>query len=343
MPRDESAEDARRRRIWRIALAVALGFAIGEAQEQPFSFLTPLLAFQLLMKAPQAPSLRQGIGFVLAVTIASFAALSLANALQDRQFVYVIVLGLIFFVCFYLQMIGKGGPLPGLLLVCNAMVPVLSVISRDLAQDFVAVLILSAASAVLLAWLAHAVFPEPAQAPANGAGGPVAESPRAAIWTALASTLILMPGVIHYLANDSEASVVVLMTIIAILGQQAGMRRRAALGLLLGNLIGGLMASVAYYALVLAPSLPLLFLVVLAAGLVLVDAATRPTPAAGIFAVATPTFLILLGLGLTPITDGSGAAFVSRVVDVAFASLYALAGVVVLLPPTARAESHATS
>jgi hypothetical protein len=343
MPRDESADGARRRRIWRIALAVALGLAIGEAQEEPFSFLTPLLAFQLLMKAPQAPSLRQGIGFVLAVTIASFAALSLANSLQDRQLVYVIVLGLIFFGCFLLQIQGKGGPLPGLLLVCNAMVPVLSVISRDLAQDFVAVFILSTASAVLLAWLAHAAFPETAQETPAGADAPVAGDSGNAIRTALASTLVLMPAVIHYLANDNEASVVVLMTIIAILGQQAGMRRRAALGLLLGNLIGGLLASLAYYAVVLVPSLPLLFLVVLATGLLLAEAATRPTPAAGIFAVAIPTFLILLGLGLTPITDGSGAAFISRVIDVALASLYALAGMVLLLPLTARVERRVTT
>jgi hypothetical protein len=45
-----------------------------------------------------------------------------------------------------------------------------------------------------------------------------------------------------------------------------------------------------------------------------------------------PTFLILLGLGLTPITDGSGAAFINRVIDVGLASLYALAGVALLLP-----------
>jgi uncharacterized membrane protein YgaE (UPF0421/DUF939 family) len=335
MPRDESLDDvarARRRRILRIGLAVALGLAIGEALEEPFSFLTPLLAFQLLMKTPRAPSVRQAVGFVLAVAIASGVALGLANSLQDRQFVYLIVLGLIYFGCFLLQLRGKGGPLPGMLLVCNAMVPVLAVISRDLAQDFVWVFILSAASAVLLAWLAHAAFPESAEATPSSAGGQAPDAPQAALRIALACTILLMPAVIHYLANDDEASVVVLITIIAVLGQRAEMRWRAALGLLLGNLIGGLLASVAYYAIVLLPSLPFLFLVTLAAAFVLAEGATRATLAAGIFTVAMPTFLILLGLGLTPITDGSDAAFVSRFIDVALASLYALAGVVLMMP-----------
>jgi hypothetical protein len=70
----------------------------------------------------------------------------------------------------------------------------------------------------------------------------------------------------------------------------------------------------------------------LAAALVLAEGATRAAPEAGLYALAMPTFLILLGLGLTPITDGSGAAFISRLVDVALASLYALAGIILLLP-----------
>ena len=343
MPRDHAVDDplvARRQWILRIGFAVALGMMIGEAREEAFSFLTPLLAFQLLMKVQQPPSLRQGVGFVLVVAIASGIAFALATSLQDRQAVYVIVLGLIYFGCFLLQLLGKGGPLPGMLLICNAMVPVLAVISRDLAQDFVWILILSAASAVLLAWVAHAVFPGPGVAPATQSHeeAPVGETPWAAVRAALACTVILMPAVIHYLANDDEASVVVLMTIIAVLGQRAGMRWRAALGLLLGNLIGGALASVAYYAVALAPWLPFLFLVTLAAALVLAEGATRPLSTAGIFALAMPTFLILLGLGLTPITDGSGAAFVSRFIDVALASLYGLAGVALLLPQKANAH-----
>ncbi|MGH6890636.1 MAG: DUF2955 domain-containing protein [Dongiaceae bacterium] len=332
-PPGEAAR-ARRQLILRIGFAVALGLVMGEALEEPFSFLMPLLAFQLLMKMPHAPTLRQGMGFVLVVAIANGFALGLANTLQDRPIVYLIVLGLIFFGCFLMQLKGRGGPLPGMLLTCNATVPVLAVVSRGLAENFVWVFVVSAVSAVPLAWLAHAMFPEDGTAVEGTAQEPQDEDVPAGtpVRTALACTIVLMPAVIHYLANDDEVSVVVLITIIGVLGQRTGMRQRAALGLLLGNLIGGVVASLAYFAVVMVPWLPFLFLVTLAAALSLSEGATRSTPTAGVFAVAMPTFLILLGLGLTPITDGSGAAFVSRVIDVALASLYALAGIVLLLP-----------
>jgi len=326
--------DLRRRKIFRIALAVALGLTLAEAQEEPFSFLAPMFAFQLLMKMPRAPSVGQSVGFVLVVMIASVVALSLANALADRQLVYLIVLALIFFGCFLLQQLGKGGPLPGLLLICNAAVPVLAVVSPDLAQDFVLIMIASAGAAVLLAWLAYAVLPDRGEA-GSAVGATLPDDivrPAAPIRIAIACTAILMPAMAHYLAHDSEVSVVVLITIVSLLSQSAEMRQRAAIGLLIGNLIGGVFASAAYYALVIAPSLPLLFMITLAAALLLTEAGTRATPLAGIFAVAMPTFLILLALGLTPITEGSGAAFVSRIIDVMLASLYAIIGVILLLP-----------
>jgi hypothetical protein len=335
MSPDLSTENAlreRQRKILRIAVGVALGLAVAEAQEKPFSFLTPLFAFQVLMNMPAPPSPRQGLGFVLVIVVASGVALGLANALQETPIVYLIVLGLIFFGCFLMQLTGKGGPLPGMLLACNAMVPVIAVISRDLAQDFVGIMIFSAVSAVLLAWLAHALFP--ASIDAAEAGSRPGQLPAAIdqIRAALACTFISMPVVVHYLSDDREVSIVVLITIITVLGQRAEMRQRTAFGLLLGNLIGGLLASIVYYATAMVPWLPFLFLVTLAAALLLSEGATRATPEAPVFAIAMPTFLILLSLGLTPITDGSGAAFVSRFVDVALASLYALMGIILLLP-----------
>jgi hypothetical protein len=59
-----------------------------------------------------------------------------------------------------------------------------------------------------------------------------------------------------------------------------------------------------------------------------------------VFGIALSTFLILFGLGLAPIGDGSAAAFVSRLADVALASLYAL-GAIVLLGGRSRSPEQA--
>jgi hypothetical protein len=220
------------------------------------------------------------------------------------------------------------------------MVPVLAVISRDIAQHFVCIMIFSAAGAVLLAWLCHALVPtlDEAPAPVGGAAQPPDTTGR--MRTALACTLVAMPAVVHYLAHDDETSVVVLVTIVTVLGQRAEMRQRTAFGLLLGNLVGGVLASLVYYATAMVPWLPVLFLLTFATALSLAEGATRASPEAALYALAMPTFLILLSLGLTPITDGSGAAFVSRFVNVALASSYALAGIILLVPPRSISDER---
>jgi hypothetical protein len=59
-----------------------------------------------------------------------------------------------------------------------------------------------------------------------------------------------------------------------------------------------------------------------------------------VFGIALSTFLILFGLGLAPIGEGSAAAFVSRLADVTLASLYAL-GAIVLLGGMSRSPDKA--
>jgi len=45
----------------------------------------------------------------------------------------------------------------------------------------------------------------------------------------------------------------------------------------------------------------------------------------GLGAVGLATFLIVLGLGLSPLPQDSGAVFISRVLDVVFAAVCAIA------------------
>ena len=300
------------RRTLRIALVMAIGLTVAEARDQPFAFLSALFAVQLLIKSPNAPSLMQGIGFAIVMTVSSGVALTLCSALLDRPVAYLLVLSLVVFGCFWLLVLGRGGPLPQFLLLCNVMIPVLAVQSADLAADFAAVMIDASVAAPLLAWLAHGLLPADSlsQAPAQSSPAP-----------------------------PEAASFVILVTIIGIAVQPPEARGLAAMGLLLGNLIGGIVASMAFYLLTLLPWLGLLFLVTFLAGLVLAGPLHGGGKLAPVFGIALSTFLILFGLGLAPIGDGSTAAFISRLADVALASLYAL-GAIVLLGGS-RSTEHA--
>ena len=100
---------------------------------------------------------------------------------------------------------------------------------------------------------------------------------------------------------------------------------RSALSTVAVNLLSGVLASLAFAFVELRPSLPFLFLTVLLVGLILGGRATAGR--AKMFAGALTTFLILFGLGLAPIGDGSAAAFMTRIVDVALAWLYAIGAI----------------
>jgi hypothetical protein len=315
------------RRTLRIALVMALGLTVAEVRDQPFAFLSALFAVQLLVKSPNAPSLAQGIGFAIIMAVSSGVALSLCNALIDRPVAYLLLLSLVVFGCFWLLALGRGGPLPQFLLLCNVMIPVLAVQSADLAADFALVMIDASVAAPLLVWLVHGLLPTAhvAQDPAQ-----TASAPSNAVGSAVVAFVVLILPFVYFMLNPEAASFVILVTIIGIAVQPPEARGLAAMGLLLGNLIGGLVASMAFYLLTLLPWLGLLFLVTLLAGLVLAGPFNSGGKLAPVFGIALSTFLILFGLGLAPIGEGSAAAFVSRVVDVALASLYALGAIVLL-------------
>ncbi|HKH33733.1 MAG TPA: hypothetical protein VKA80_06155, partial [Beijerinckiaceae bacterium] len=94
--------------------------------------------------------------------------------------------------------------------------------------------------------------------------------------------------------------------------------------------IGGLAAAVAYNLVLLGDTLASFVVVCLAASLMFAGRIVTAGQQAPIYAIAVATFILLLGLGLTPLPGGSGEAFVSRLVNVLLASAYAIGGLSLL-------------
>jgi uncharacterized membrane protein YccC len=145
---------------------------------------------------------------------------------------------------------------------------------------------------------------------------------------ALLNTLVLLPVLIWFILDATEVAVVVLIVIVTLLRQLDPQRgQRAALGLILGNLIGGIAAAIAYNRILLSNTLLFFVLVCLAASLMFAGRLATAGDRAPIYAIAFATFILLLGLGLTPLPGGSGEAFASRLVNVLLASAYAVGAV----------------
>ena len=329
------ADDARESHAlaFRIAFAAAMGLTLGEVLGWDFPFLPAMLAVQLL--AVREPiSVKQGVGFVVVMLAASAFAVLVSQIFVVSPLVLLLTVSLVTFLAFLFLARGQAIGVAGTFLITTAVVPLLATESMSVAYGFIHSLVAGSALAVLLAFAAHAFFPMRVQAqPVSG----VVQGEREAAPLALANTAVLMSLVIYFMLTPSPVSIVLVLTVISILRQPADLSGGTAAGLILGNLVGGLAATIAYLLVTLLPSPAFLLLVVLLVGLILGDRIARGGESAPIYTVGLMTFLILLGLGLSPLPQDSGTLFIARVFDVMLGAVFAI-GMASLLRSAFRAR-----
>jgi hypothetical protein len=317
---------------FRIAFAAAVGLTLGELLGWDFPFLPAMLAVQLL--SGRGPiSVKQGVAFVAVMVIACTFGVLVAQVFVDSPLVLLLVISLVTFLAFLSLARGQAVGVAGSFLITTAVLPLLAGESMSVAYGFVHSLIAGSALAVLLTFAAHAFFPMRVQPHAVSA--PVQQE-RDTVALALANTVVLMSLVIYFMLTVSPVSIVIVLTVISILRQPTELGGGAAMGLIVGNLVGGLAATIAYLLVTLFPSPAFLLLVVLLFGLLFGDRIARGHDFAPIYTVGLMTFLLVLGLGLSPLPTDSGSIFIARVFDIMVACAYAI-GMASLLRSAFRA------
>ena len=320
-----------KRKGLRVAFAVSLGFTAAVFSGAIVPFLGPLFAAQFLLGSSRPMPPGKTVGAALVILVTGIAMLILTNWLGDRPAPFLLLLGLIYFACFAAQSTGKGGPAVFLVLVVAIIVPLLGILNKALASSILSILVTGVLSGTALMWLAHAILPEPPSPDDEEA--PAAGQPPALL-RALANTAILLASVVICLTSDNlTAAAVIPITVASLLGQlDVTASARAAFGLVLVNLFGGLLASVAYSVLMLRPNLLSIFIIVLVVALVLGGRAAAQSADAPVFAGALTIFLILFGLGVSPLPGSAAESFYTRILYVGAALLYALLLAAVLWP-----------
>jgi len=323
---------ALRRAGYRIAFGVTGSFAVAEAMDWDFTFVGPMLAAQILIKLRRPPSLGQGIGLLAVVAVTNLLVLLLSTALVAAPAVLIMAIGLLFCLTTYAQFRGAPDLVTLLLQIAAVTLPVFAVVSPETASGFAETLFQAACVALVAVWAAFAVFPAPDD-PAVSAKAPSAAplEPADAARVALRNTLVLLPVLMWYILDASQVAVVVLITIVTVLRQSDPRQGSLVAGaLVLGNLVGGLASALAYNLVVIGNSLLSFVLVCLTASLLFAGRIVMGGRSAPIVAVAFATFILLLGLGLSPVPGGSGEAFIGRLVNVLLAAAYTVGALALL-------------
>jgi hypothetical protein len=306
------------RHALRMAGGIALPFVVGEALDWELPFIASTFALQLLAVRRPAPTLAAGLVSIAGLCIALLTALVLTSVTLPYPTISALGLGLTIFGGLYAQA-RTASPFWFIFLIAVAIMPLLTMKSDELATSFAGALAIGMGAAFIVVWLMHALLPEEIRSPP--APTETAKSSGGAARTALIGTLVVMPLVFLLSANESTAivAIVTALSIIRAAGFAGG--SRTALGLLLGNLIAGVVAIVAYTVIVAAPSLPVLAAVIALIALVFAERVATTGPSAPLFVAACVATLVLVGLGLNPFGD-TPTAFATRVTNVGLATIY---------------------
>jgi len=299
-----------------------------------------MFAVQFLFVSPRPLGLKQAIGLIVLILAVGKVMVWLTGALGDRPAVLLSLLGLVYFTCFLLQARGRGGAAPFLVIVIAVMVPMLGILQKDLGESIILILFKGVLGGVVLAWLGNAMFPDPG---GHAAGRAVPSGVDHAVHRALANTAILLAMVVLCLTDSRfSTAIVVPITVASLLNQLdlAG-SGRAALGLMVINLLGGIVASFAFAFIELRPTVPFLFLTVFFVALLFGGRAATDPRAGKVYAGALTTFLILFGLGVSPLPASTPDSFASRVGLVLFAIVCTFCLTALLWPaPSTRREDR---
>ncbi len=313
--------------VLRIGFAAAAGFAIAALLDWEFSFMTPLLAVQILAAMPRRPTLVQGLAIPLAILLATQAAMFASALLAGLPHVLLAVVGLAVFWSFYGQRLGAPGIIMLMVQIAFCCVPLMSTVSIDLARQFSEFLLKSSLAAMAIVWVAHGLLPgPPPQTPATPPPPPAPGMSRGrASWVALSDTLVLLPLLALFLSGGDVNNVVIMMITINLLGEiEIPRSAKVAVVLLLANLIGGVAAVLTHQFVLLSDSLLLFLMSVLFVALFLGARLAKGGPTAPIYALALATFFLVLGLAITPIPTAAAELFTIRLLKVALACGYAL-------------------
>jgi hypothetical protein len=336
----DAQASATTRHALRIAGGIAVPLVVGELLDWDLPFIASVFAV-LLLATPQPPmKVGAGVASVLGMAAVFFFALVLTHLTLATPATFIVGFGIAVFCGLYGQL-RSTSPLWFFFLVAIMVTPLMANQTDGLATTVAGIMVAAMAVAVLTTWLMHAAFPAPVTATRTAPATPAVASPATDdARKALAGTLILVPLMLFLLSRES-AALVVTMTVLSIL-RTAGSAQstRAVLGILLGNLIAGGIAMVAYYLIDTGSSVPMLVAIVLAVALFFGERIASGGQAAALYSGAAIAALVLLGLGLSPFNDAS-TAFATRVTYVILASLYALALIALLGSLYAARDSQA--
>jgi len=313
-----------KRKVVRYAFGILLAVTLAFGINWPASFLAIVLANVFLQG--NKPSIKMGIDFIVAAILAVILALLLSNFLLQYRNIYIIIIGLVLFYLFYAKDSQISPILKIWFLLAILIIPLMSLKSIVIGEIVGQAIIIGAIVALLVVWIAHAIFPDNDHDQGGGHSGSHASIPptdHERFITALKRTVVVYPVVIMFFFFNLQSDVLILIYI-AIFSSVPGISQDLSIGktVFLGCVTGGIITFFLYELLVLVPVFSFMLVLFFLAALFIGDQIFQNKKYAVYIKAGFSAIIIVFGSAVgNDKVDAGGKAFL-RVIQVGIVVLY---------------------
>ena len=303
-------------------LLMALAMGIG----WDMAFLTPVLALGFLAPGTTIPKFKEGVAFIGIIAVTTFTGFIFTRYLLDYMFLFILLLALALLSIFYTNRLGAKAKV--FMLISLLLLPMLGMESMALAFAFTQTFILGAAITIVLVWVVYALFPDQSR-PGAAIWDPVPADPvppgevpsqEARFRYALETLMVVFPVVLAFFFFQWSGGLIILIFIV-LLSMQPNFNFKAGKAMIIGNLLGGLFAIVAFELVVMVPQYLFFILMVLATAIFFSSRLFSSSPKAPLFGMGFSTFLLIMGQSVSG-TDDAGGKVWMRVIMIMIAVIY---------------------
>jgi hypothetical protein len=321
----------------RFSVGTAGGFTICEWMGWQPSALAAVLAGILIANLPTMPAFKVGFGLSFIMAIWAFLAYALTVLLHDTPHILFGLIGLIMFLAFAGLANAKAQLPLTLLLICLAVIPVITLTHPEQANTVRIVFTRAMAVSVIFTWIAFAIWPRPLiKDEPTPQAGPV-EYP---LTTALIGTLIVLPVMlVYWLFGLTDAIPVLLQTVLLVSKMEEERGATTGISKLTVNFLGGFVAIVAYALLQIAPTLITFALLTFIISALFAREIVKGGVWGGNALLAFNAAMVIFGLFIMKGPQNSGT-WSARLVQFAIACIFAI-GMMRLLWPRMRSRRRA--
>ena len=300
-------------------LLMALAMGIG----WDMAFITPVLSLGFFAPGTSMPKFKEGVGFIGIIAVTTFTGYIFTRFFLDYIFLVILLLALALLSIFYTNRMGSKPKV--FMLISLLLLPMIGMQSMAAAYVFMQTFTMGAAITILLVWVIYGLFPDKPKAEATQEGTvPTGAVPSAGerFRYALETLIIVFPVVLAFFFFQWSGGLIILI-FITILSMQPSFNYKAGMAMIMGNLLGGVFAILAYELLVMAPQYLFFILMVMATALFFSSRLFSSNPKAPLFGMGFSTFLLIMGQSISG-TDDAGGEVWMRVIMIMIAVIYVI-------------------